>query len=139
MHARVSGEFVRNVYDLIELQDPPLFLHIGSVSSCEAVTTCQLRSRGLGTPTGTPVCLQSQRTCLRKHWVPIKQQSFMCVPFTNAVTIYSRCIGDVHSTPVCMQSCHVKARDGTKLAVDILLPQSNPGNAPLPCVLFQAR
>ena len=44
-----------------------------------------------------------------------------------------------NSTPVRMQSCHVKARDGTKLAVDILLPQNNPGNAPLPCVLFQAR
>lgn len=38
-----------------------------------------------------------------------------------------------------MQSCHVKAGDGTKLAVDVLLPKDNPGNLPLPCVLFQAR
>ena len=38
-----------------------------------------------------------------------------------------------------MQSCHVKAGDGTKLAVDVLLPKDNPGNAPVPCVLFQAR
>lgn len=40
---------------------------------------------------------------------------------------------------VCMQSCYVKALDGTKLAIDVLLPRSNPGNAPLPCVFFQAR
>lgn len=38
-----------------------------------------------------------------------------------------------------MQSCFVKARDGTKLAVDIMLPSNNPGSAQSPCALFQAR
>ena len=38
-----------------------------------------------------------------------------------------------------LQSCFVKAHDGTKLAVDVMLPNNNPGSAQLPCVLFQAR
>ena len=38
-----------------------------------------------------------------------------------------------------MQSCYVKATDGVKLAVDVMLPKDKPSNAPLPCVLFQAR
>ena len=38
-----------------------------------------------------------------------------------------------------MQSCYVKATDGIKLAIDVMLPKDKPSNAPLPCVLFQAR
>lgn len=38
-----------------------------------------------------------------------------------------------------MQSCYVKATDGVKLAIDVMLPKEKPSNAPLPCVLFQAR
>ena len=70
-----------------------------------------------------------------------KEPSFMCGHFAYALNIHDRCIGDSQRKTVhlCMQSCYVKARDGTKLAVDVLLPQDNPGNAPLPCVLFQAR
>ena len=33
----------------------------------------------------------------------------------------------------------MKAADGIKLAVDVLLPKDRSSNAPLPCVLFQAR
>ncbi|KAL0052970.1 hypothetical protein WJX82_010541 [Trebouxia sp. C0006] len=38
-----------------------------------------------------------------------------------------------------LYSCYVKATDGVKLAVDVMLPKDKPSNAPLPCVLFQAR
>lgn len=38
-----------------------------------------------------------------------------------------------------LQSCFVKAKDGTKLAVDVMLPKDKPTNSPLPCVMFQAR
>ena len=38
-----------------------------------------------------------------------------------------------------LQSCFVECHDGTKLAVDVLLPMSYRGTHALPCVLYQAR
>ena len=92
------------------------------------------------TPTGVTPSLLSLKMCPRKPWGRTKPPSYM-YESSSALRRFS-CplqINACQNKCVLTQSCYVRARDGVKLAVDVMLPRDNAGNAPVPCVLFQAR